>query len=187
MAVCLASLNLEPKAGASSRPLLLRARKAGIFGKLLAGAVVLIALLVAGNFGTTILAVESAKETHANQRVLADGNGGVLATGEATSSAPLFILHAMDIEQLRRVRHVTVSYNNPDFAGKRVEHSLAIMQHMKVSVEVVLLTDPLGFQVELRGFEVALIKPDGERVPLCGASATCASFEVNRICLKTRL
>ena len=112
--------------------------------------------------------------------MLADGSGGVLATGEATSQAPLFVLHAMDIEQLCRVRHVTVSYNNPDFADKRVEHLLTIMQHMKVDVDMVLLTDPLGYQVELRGFEADLVKPSGERVPLCGASATCASFQVNR-------
>ena len=164
-----------------SSPLPLRALRASVFGKLLAGAFLLLTLLVAANFFTTWLAIESAKDTHATHRVLADGNGGVLNTGgEATGEVPLFALQALNLEELRRVRQVSVSYNNAQFAGERVVHSFHIVQHMKVGVSTaVVLTDPLGFKVVLQAFAANLVKPTGERVPLCAASATCASFQVD--------
>ena len=160
-------------------------RRAGIFGKLLAFAAVLIGILIAANFGTTWAAIEGAKDTHANNRVLADTSGGVLATGVATAIVPLFVLHAMDVDELGRVNHVTVSYENPEFDNKRVEHRLQIVQHMKVGVDEVILTDTLGFQVVLQGFAANLVKPNGDSIRLCGASATCASFQVDNADLKS--
>ena len=44
---------------------------------------------------------------------------------------------------------------------------------------VVVLTSPPGLKVELQGFTAHLIKLNGERVPLCTANATCASFQVH--------
>ena len=110
--------------------------------------------------------------------MLADNDGGVLTTGDAYANAPLYALHAMDMERLSLVRQVTVSYNNAEFSGKRVQHSLAIVQHMRVDVSNLVLTDTLGFQVEVHGFTAQLIKPNGEKLPLCAASASCASYQV---------
>jgi len=136
--------------------------------------VILIAVLVAATFGSTILAIESSKETHANNRVLADTAGGVLAVAEATASAPLYALLAMDIEQLSRVRSLTVSYA---INGTLVQHQLTIVEREKRSKSVVL-TSTLGSQIVLEGVTAILIKPGGETFRLCAASASCASFEV---------
>lgn len=145
------------------------------------GASLLIAILVGANFGATWAAIESAKETHASNRVLADRQGGVIATGEATGQASLIALLAMDAEQLGRVRHVAVSYDDAAWAGERAEHRLTIVQQKQVGVAAVVLTDTLGWQVVLQGFSAQLVKPSGERVPLCAASVTCASLQVDNM------
>ena len=88
----------------------------------------LIAILTRATFGMMVVAVESAKETHATNRVLADNDGGVLTTGEATATVPLFVLGVMTMDQLCRVGILTVSYFDPEYAGQRAEHSLTIAE-----------------------------------------------------------
>ena len=91
----------------------------------------MIAILVAANFGTTWAAIESARETTATNRVLADRDGGVLATGDATGHAPLSALLGMALEELGRVLYVSVTYYNAEY-GEQAQHRLTIAQHMKV-------------------------------------------------------
>ena len=145
----------------------------------MAGAGLLIVFLIAANFGSTFVAIESTKETCTNNRVMTDTAGGVITTGgETTAAAPLYALIAMDEEALGRVRHLAISYNDAEYDGKRVENRLTIVKQKKVDALTVELTDPLGNTVLLEGFEAHLIQANGEKVLLCGAKATCASVQV---------
>ena len=71
---------------------------------------------------------DSPRPPRLNPPVLADTNGGVITVGAATAMAPLFALQGMDLEQLGRVNHVSVSYDDPKFDNARAEHRLTIVR-----------------------------------------------------------
>ena len=142
----------------------------------------LMAMIIASLFVVSVAAVQLSKATHArhtgsDQPVLSDKNNYVIGVGKATTAVPLIAMLAMTAEQLGRVRQLTISCNDPDLAGKRAVETLIFVKQKKVGVAIaVVLTDPLGLRIRLSGTQANLVKLDSAKIPLCAASATCASF-----------
>ena len=85
---------------------------------------------------------------------------------------PLFVLAAMPIGALGRVRALSVSYEDE---GQLAQRQMQIMSRLKKG-STVKLVDALGYTVRLDGTTQArLITPNGTQYVVCEADASCSS------------
>ena len=139
-------------------------------------AVVIIILLTLSTFAACWCASELSKEVHADHAALADATGTILGVSPAFASVPLYVLAAMPMEALGRVRAISVSYVD---GGEQAQLQMEIVQRGKKG-STVELVDALGYTVRLEGTSAArLIVPSGAEFVVCESDASCSSVTVN--------
>ena len=136
----------------------------------------IIVLLILSTFAVSLCASELSKETHADHATLTDALGSILEVAEAVAAVPLYIVAAMPMSALGRVRSVSVSYQDE---GQLAQRQMQIMSRVKKG-STVELVDALGSTVRLVGTSQAmLVTPNGTEYDVCEGDASCSSVTVS--------
>ena len=120
----------------------------------------IIVLLILSTFAVSLCASELSKETHADHATLTDALGSILGVAEAVAAVPLYVMAAMPMSALGRVRSLSVSYQDE---GQLAQRQMQIMSRVKKGSTVEMM-DALGYTVRLVGTSQAmLVTPSGTR------------------------
>ena len=68
----------------------------------------IIVLLILSTFAVSLCASELSKETHADHATLTDALGSILGVAEAVAAVPLYVMAAMPMSALGRIRALSV-------------------------------------------------------------------------------
>jgi len=161
-----------------------KASLAALFGVAMA---ISLGLSVTANFVVTMVLLEESKEmkTEKDGVLRSTGNPDVIVrTAEATQQAPLFILPALPIEQIRQVKELTVrtylDATNDTAAGTVIisytitgfvwNNSLSM--HFHTMEGATIFVDRGGAYI---------VEQSGRQLGACAANATCSSATVSGI------
>ena len=156
--------------------------KLRLYRRMFIGASLFAVLLVVAISAMTALILAAFKDTRAAQAsVLADDEGRVMQTVEASTPLPLVAAPVLRKDQLLSIKTLSVKTADPGQPDREMKASFAIASVHWYNLTAVWFETETHDEIRVWNGEATLVTADGVVLPLCEADVTCSAFTVDDV------
>ena len=156
--------------------------KLRLYRRMFIGASLFAVLLVVAISAMTALILAAFKDTRAAQAsVLADDEGRVMQTVEASTPLPLVAAPVLRKDQLLSIKTLSVKTADPEQPDREMKASFAIASVHWYNLTAVRFETETHDEIRVWNGEATLVTADGTVLPLCEADVTCSAFTVDDV------